>query len=155
MTTDRELLQYAESIERCEDEKKEINQQIKDIKVEMKSRGYDMKAFAQILKERKMDNDERESHVQMCDLYRTRIGALSGTPLGDAALPKAPQEARGAGKEEADAIHARRLEDARQQGWEAGREGKKDTDNPYTSEDACFAAWEEARGSIVPARVAA
>lgn len=155
MATDRELLQYAESIERCEDEKKEINQQVKDIKAEMKSRGYDMKAFAQILKERRMDSDERETHVQMCDLYRTRIGALDGTPLGDAAAPRSQQSAPEAGKGEADAIHARGLENARQQGWNDGREGKKPQDNPYTSDDPRFEAWEEARASIVPARVAA
>lgn len=53
------------------------------------------------------------------------------------------------------AIHARGLENARQQGWDAGRASKKPQDNPFTSDDPRFEAWEEARASIVPARVAA
>lgn len=148
MTTDRELLQYAESIERCEDEKKEINQQIKDIKAEMKSCGYDMKAFAQILKERKMDNDERENHVQMCDLYRTRLGALGDTPLGQASV-KVPagrqQEAQEAAKTEAEAQATRDLDNARRKGLQAGRSDISETENPYLFDDPRHGEWERGR----------
>ena len=156
--TDKELAQYIESIERCEAEKAEVNQHLKDIRAEMKSRGYDMKAVAQMLKERKMENDERENHVQMCDLYRSRLGALGDTPLGQASI-KSPigsqEKAQEAAKAETATQLAKDLETAALEGRQAGRSGSKVTENPYLFSDPRHGKWEDGWKSTAKELVAA
>ncbi len=51
---------YVERIERLEQEKKEVQQDIKDIYAEAKSQGYNKKALKQVIKLRKMDSALRE-----------------------------------------------------------------------------------------------
>lgn len=157
-TSDGMLRQIVSRIENLETEKATLAEDIKNVYAEAKSNGFCVKTLRKIVSIRKKEDHTRAEEEAILATYMLAlgmIGQLADTPLGNAALPKDPRIAQDASKEEASTIHARRLENARQQGWEAGREGKKDTDNPYTSEDACFSAWEEARGSIVPARVAA
>lgn len=72
----KELRQFLERVERLEEEKKTISDDIKDVKGEAKGRGYDMKAFNQILKERKQDRDERMEFEAILDTYRAALGML-------------------------------------------------------------------------------
>lgn len=85
-TAKQELRSYIERIERLEEEKAALASDVKDLKVEMKSKGYDMKAVAQILRERKKDADEVRDLESIVAVYRDALGMLDGTPLGDAAI---------------------------------------------------------------------
>ena len=154
-TSDGMLRQIVSRIENLEAEKATLAEDIKQVYQEAKGNGFCVKTLRKIIAIRKKDDSARAEEEAMVATYMVAlgmIGQLADTPLGSAALPKVPQSVSGAGKEEAEAIHARRLENARQEGWKAGRDGKRDVENPYTSEDACFAAWEEARASIIPAK---
>lgn len=72
--TGRELAGYIERIERLEDEKASIADDIKDIKIEMKSKGYDMKVVAEMLKLLKMSKGERDAFEDVRDTYGHAIG---------------------------------------------------------------------------------
>lgn len=55
-----DIKSYVDRIEKLEQEKKEIQQDIKDIYAEAKSRGYNKKALKQVIKLRKMADSDRE-----------------------------------------------------------------------------------------------
>lgn len=73
-------------IERLEEEKAAITSDIRDIKAEAKANGFDIKTIQEILKLRKISNDERAEREALLDTYKHALGMLDGTPLGDAAL---------------------------------------------------------------------
>lgn len=67
------LRQTVQRIERLEDEKKEVAEQIKEVYAEAKSMGFDVKALRQAIRLRKIDEQEREEQEMILDLY---LGAL-------------------------------------------------------------------------------
>lgn len=67
------LRSYIERIERLEEDKAGIASDIKDVKAEAKSNGFDMKAIVQILKLRKMKANERVEQEHMLDLYKRAL----------------------------------------------------------------------------------
>jgi uncharacterized protein (UPF0335 family) len=69
-----ELILLFERIERMEEEKKGIADDIKDIYIEAKSRGYDPKIMRQIVKLRAMDTDKRKEQQSLIDVYASAIG---------------------------------------------------------------------------------
>lgn len=69
-----ELRQFVERFERLEEEKAEIADQQKEVKAEAKGRGYDMKAFAEIIKLRKLDRDELQEREALRQLYGEALG---------------------------------------------------------------------------------
>lgn len=64
-----ELKQFVERIERLEEEKKAIADDIRDVYAELKGRGFDTKAVRQIVKIRKQDHAERKEMEAILDLY--------------------------------------------------------------------------------------
>ena len=64
-----ELKQFVERIERLEEEKKAIADDIREVYAELKGRGYDSKAVRQIVKIRKQDHAERKEMEAIFDLY--------------------------------------------------------------------------------------
>jgi len=64
-----ELKQFVERIERLEEEKKAIADDIRDVYAELKGRGFDSKAVRQIIKIRKQDHSERKEMEAILDLY--------------------------------------------------------------------------------------
>jgi uncharacterized protein (UPF0335 family) len=72
--TGRELTAFVERIERLEDEKAVIGEDIKSVKAECKAKGYDMKVVAEMLKLRKMDATEREEWENLRDTYGHALG---------------------------------------------------------------------------------
>jgi uncharacterized protein (UPF0335 family) len=64
-----ELKQFVERIERLEEEKKAIADDIRDVYAELKGRGFDTKAVRQIVKIRKQDHAERKELEAILDLY--------------------------------------------------------------------------------------
>jgi uncharacterized protein (UPF0335 family) len=64
-----ELKQFVERIERLEEEKKAIADDVRDVYAELKGRGFDAKAVRQIVKIRKQDHSERKEMEAILDLY--------------------------------------------------------------------------------------
>lgn len=63
-------------IEKLEEEKAAISDDIKDVFAEAKGNGFDVKAIRQILKIRKMDAQEREEEETVLDTYLRALGML-------------------------------------------------------------------------------
>ncbi len=71
-----ELKQFIERIERLEEEKKAISDDIKEVFGEMKGRGYDVKVVRQVLRIRKTDRAERQEQEAILDLYLNALGIV-------------------------------------------------------------------------------
>ncbi len=69
-----QLKSFIERIERLEEEKKAISDDIKDVFAEAKANGFDVKALRTILKLRKEDEDERKEHDAIVELYCQALG---------------------------------------------------------------------------------
>lgn len=69
-----ELRQFIERIERLEEEKQTIADDIKDVMGEAKGRGYDTKAIRTILRLRKKDRDERLEEEAILQTYMSALG---------------------------------------------------------------------------------
>lgn len=83
-----QLRSVVERIEKLEEDKKAITEDIKEIYSEAKSNGYDVKALRAIIKMRKQDKDERAEHEAILETYMAALGMLADTPLGQAALAR-------------------------------------------------------------------
>ena len=68
------LLSYIDRIERIEEEKKALQNDIKEIFEEAKSANFDVKAIRQILKLRKKDDQERQEEEFVLDVYKQALG---------------------------------------------------------------------------------
>lgn len=73
-TADERLRLLIERIERLEEEKKGISDDIKDVYLEAKSTGFDVKAMKAIVRLRKLERNEREEQEAMIELYKERLG---------------------------------------------------------------------------------
>lgn len=63
-----------ERIERLEEEKKVIAEDIKDVYTEAKARGYVPKILREIVRIRKMSKEDRDEHFAILDTYASAIG---------------------------------------------------------------------------------
>ncbi len=79
-----QLKSFIERIERLEEEKKTIADDIKDVFAEAKGTGFDTKALRAILRRRKADPDQIAEHEAIVDLYMQALGMIpfERTPLG-------------------------------------------------------------------------
>jgi len=71
---DDRLRLLIERIERLEEEKKGIGDDIKDVYSEAKSAGYDAKIMRQIVRLRKMKPDDRREMEMILDTYKAALG---------------------------------------------------------------------------------
>ena len=69
-----QLRAFIERIERLEEEKKTIADDIKEVYAEMKGTGFDTKAVRTIVRLRKKDQAERQEEEAMLDLYKAALG---------------------------------------------------------------------------------
>jgi len=60
---------FVERIEHVEAEIAELNEGKKEIFAEAKGEGFDIKVIKEIIKLRKQDEDERDEHETLLDLY--------------------------------------------------------------------------------------
>ncbi|HPF24912.1 MAG: DUF2312 domain-containing protein [Hyphomonas sp.] len=72
--TREKLRQTVAKIERLEEEKKEVAEQIKEIYAEAKAFGFDTKALRQVIKLRKIDKADREEAEMMLETYLIALG---------------------------------------------------------------------------------
>lgn len=68
------LKSYIERIERLNEEKTSLGQDIRDVFAEAKSAGFDVKTMRQIVKLRKMKSNERTEAEYMLELYKRALG---------------------------------------------------------------------------------
>lgn len=69
-----QLKAFVERIERLEEEKKTISDDIRDVYAESKSNGFDTKALRTIIKMRKQDTNERMEQEAIVDTYMHALG---------------------------------------------------------------------------------
>lgn len=71
-----QLRAFIERIERLEEEKKTIADDIKEVFAEAKGTGFDTKAMRTIIRLRKKDQAEREEEESILDLYMAALGMV-------------------------------------------------------------------------------
>ena len=81
-------------IEKLEEQKSEIADDIRDVYAEAKGNGYDVKALREIVRRRKKDAADMAEHEAIVETYMMALGMLAGTPLGDSAVERAGLGAR-------------------------------------------------------------
>lgn len=69
-----ELKQFVERIERLEEEKKGISDDIKEVFAELKGRGFDVKIVRKIVQIRRQDASERQEQEAILELYLQALG---------------------------------------------------------------------------------
>lgn len=72
--TDDRLRLLVERIERLEEEKRGIQDDIKDVYGEAKSVGFDTKAIRQVIRLRRKRADERREEEMILDTYKSALG---------------------------------------------------------------------------------
>ncbi len=68
------LKSFIERIERLEEEKRALAEDIKEVFAEAKGVGFDIKIIRQILKIRKMDRDDLDEQEALLDTYMRALG---------------------------------------------------------------------------------
>jgi len=68
------LRSLVERIERLEEERKALGNDIKDIYAEAKSAGFDVKVLRQLIRIRKQEAAEVEEQETLLDVYRRALG---------------------------------------------------------------------------------
>lgn len=76
MVAREQLRSIVERIERLEEEKKAISDDIRDVYAEAKANGYDTKVLRQVVKLRKQDSTERQEFEAIRDVYLHALGML-------------------------------------------------------------------------------
>lgn len=69
-----QLKSIVERIERLEEEKKTISDDVKEVYAEAKGNGYDVKVLRMVIRIRKRDANERAEEEAILDLYLQAVG---------------------------------------------------------------------------------
>ena len=83
-----QLKSLVERIERLEEEKKAIADDIKEVYAEAKGHGFDTKALRALVSLRKQDASERAELEAVLETYKAALGMIADTPLGQAAMQR-------------------------------------------------------------------
>jgi uncharacterized protein (UPF0335 family) len=83
------LRAFIERVERLEEEKKALGDDIKDVYAEAKGNGFDPRIMRKVVALRRIDADKRREQQEILDLYLGALGMLADTPPGSAALRRA------------------------------------------------------------------
>ena len=70
------LRSFIERIERLEEEKRTLSEDIKEVFAEAKGSGFDAKIMRQIIKIRRMDKDDLDEQETLLDIYKRALGML-------------------------------------------------------------------------------
>lgn len=74
LSADDHLRLFLERVERLNEEKKGISDEIRDTYAEAKSQGYDPTIMRQIVKLRAMEPHDRQEMEQLLDTYKAALG---------------------------------------------------------------------------------
>ena len=72
-----QLKAFVERVERLEEEKKALSDDIRDVYAEAKATGFDVKALRMIVRLRKQDADERKEQEAILETYMHALGMLN------------------------------------------------------------------------------
>jgi uncharacterized protein (UPF0335 family) len=72
-----QLKAFVERIERLEEEKKAIADDVRDVYGEAKANGFDVKVLRQVVKLRKQDANERNEQQAVLETYLHALGMLA------------------------------------------------------------------------------
>lgn len=75
-TAQSQLKSIIERIERLEQEKAEVAEQIKEVFAEAKGNGFDVKVLRKVVRIRKQDRAKRQEEEALLDLYLSAIGEI-------------------------------------------------------------------------------
>jgi len=84
MDNGSQLLSAIERIERLHEEKKNLEEDVREIYSEIAAQGYDKKAVREIVKRRSKDPSERTEFEAIVELYEQAIAQASRAPAGRA-----------------------------------------------------------------------
>ncbi|MBP2230398.1 DUF2312 domain-containing protein [Azospirillum agricola] len=70
------LKSFVERIERLEEEKKGLQEDVKEVYAEAKGTGFDTKIIRQIIRLRKMDKADRQEQEAILELYKEALGMV-------------------------------------------------------------------------------
>ena len=70
------LRSFIERIERLEEEKTSLSEDIKEVYSEAKGTGFDIKIMRQIIRLRKMEAGDRSEMEEILDVYKRALGML-------------------------------------------------------------------------------
>jgi len=71
-----QLRLFVDKIERLEVEKKELQEQIKEVFAEAKGEGFDVKALRKLIALRKIRPNDRQEQDEILDLYKAALGMI-------------------------------------------------------------------------------
>jgi uncharacterized protein (UPF0335 family) len=74
--TAEQLKSFIERVERLEEEKAEVQEQIKEVMSEAKGEGFDIKIIRQLLRLRKMKPHDRAEQEELLETYKAAIGMV-------------------------------------------------------------------------------
>ena len=77
-----QLRAIVERIEHIDEEIKELNEGKKEIYFEAKGNGYDVKVLREVIRLRKQEQNERDEHASLLDVY---LQAIEAAPKAKAA----------------------------------------------------------------------
>lgn len=69
-----QLRSFIERLERLEEEKREVQDQIRDVFSEAKGQGFDVKIMRQVLRLRKLRDADRAEQEELLGVYMAAIG---------------------------------------------------------------------------------
>lgn len=72
--TAEDLKSYIERIEKLEQEKRDVQDHIRDVYAKAADEGWDIKVMKQIIRLRKMDDGDREEQEILLDTYKRALG---------------------------------------------------------------------------------
>ena len=72
--TGKRLTSFIERIERLEEEKDALMEDLKEVYGEAKATGFDVKTMRKIVKLRKMDTEKRREEEELLDVYKVAVG---------------------------------------------------------------------------------
>ena len=75
-TAQGQLKSIIERIERLEQEKAEVSEQIKEVFAEAKGNGFDVKVLRKVVRIRKQDRAKRLEEEAILDLYLSALGEV-------------------------------------------------------------------------------
>ena len=71
-----QLKSFIERIERLEDEKRALGEDVKEVYAEAKGSGFEPKIMRQIIKIRRMDKEEHDKQETLLDLYKRALSMV-------------------------------------------------------------------------------
>jgi uncharacterized protein (UPF0335 family) len=77
-----QLKAFVERVERLEEEKKAVADDISDVYAEAKANGFDVKALRSVVRLRKQDINERKEQEAILETYLHALGMLGDTVSG-------------------------------------------------------------------------